>query len=73
MAKKKSTKESLVSLSTTLPVEVKDLLDRYCQRKGIKINHFLETAILEKLEDEMDADLIDRREIEELIEWKRHA
>ena len=68
-----SMKQNIVSFSTTLSKETKSLLDRYCKKTGIRINHFLEQAILEKLEDEMDVQLIEQRQFEELVPWKKTA
>jgi hypothetical protein len=61
------------SFSTTLNSDTKSLLERYCKARGIKMNHFVESAIMEKLEDEMDSEIIDRRELEETIEWKKNG
>ncbi len=61
------------SFSTTLSSETKSLLERYCKARGIKMNHFVESAIMEKLEDEMDSEIIDSRELEETVEWKKNA
>jgi hypothetical protein len=61
------------SFSTTLTSDTKALLERYCKKRGIKMNHFVESAILEKLEDEMDSEIIDKRELEDFVEWKRDA
>jgi hypothetical protein len=65
--------DKMVSFSTTLTAETKELLERYCRARGIRMNHFVETAILEKLEDEMDSEIIGKREFEELIAWKKKA
>ncbi len=59
--------------STTLKTETKELLERYCKARGIRMNHFVESAILEKLEDEMDADIISKRELEDTVAWKKKA
>ena len=63
----------MVNFSTTLTKETKDLLERYCKTRGIRMNHFVETAIFEKLEDEMDSDIISKREFEETVEWKKNG
>ena len=65
-----SPKHMIVNFSSTLTQATKDLLDRYCKKRGIRMNHFIEEAILEKLEDEMDAELIGQREFEENVPWK---
>lgn len=65
--------EKMSTFSTTLTKETKDLLERYCKARGIRMNHFVEKAIFEKLEDEMDADIIGKREFENTIEWKKNG
>lgn len=60
-----------VSFSTTMTESTKKLLERYCKSRGIKINHLVEQAILEYLEDEMDKELVHSREQEELVDWKK--
>jgi len=65
--------EQMANFSTTLRKETKELLERYCKVRGIRMNHFVETAIFEKLEDEMDAEIISKREFEETIEWKKNG
>jgi hypothetical protein len=61
------------SFSTTISSETKSLLERYCKARGIKMNHFVESAIMEKLEDQMDSEIIDSRELEETVEWKKNG
>ena len=41
-------------LSTTVSAQLKEALTKFCRRRGFKINHFIEEAILEHLEDEED-------------------
>lgn len=41
-------------LATKIDKRVKDALDRFCKTKGYKINHFVENAILDKLEEYED-------------------
>ena len=71
--KKRDSEGKTVSFSTTIPEEVKDLLDRYCRKRGVRINHFVETAILEKLEDEMDSEIVADRQGEPSVPWRRHG
>jgi len=33
----------------------------------------VEAAIVEKLEDEMDVELIEKREFEDTVEWKKNG
>jgi hypothetical protein len=63
----------MVSFSTTLSKPTKELLERFCGKRGLRMNHLVERAILELLEDEMDKEIIEERELEETVEWKKHA
>jgi hypothetical protein len=65
--------EGISSFSTTLRTSTKDLLDRFCKKRGLRMNYIVETAILEFLEDEMDKEIIEKRELEETIVWKQHG
>jgi hypothetical protein len=38
-------------LATKIDENIKDALDSFCEEKGLKINKFLEDAILDKLEE----------------------
>ena len=64
-------KSKTVPYSTRLTEETRKLLEKFCKERGIRQNHFVEQAILEKLEDEMDCEIIASRELEELVPWKR--
>lgn len=45
-------------LATKIDENIKDALDSFCEERGLKINKFLEDAILDKLEEYEDvADL----------------
>jgi hypothetical protein len=61
------------NFSTTLSKPTKELLERFCQKRGLRMNHLVERAILELLEDEMDKEIIEERELEETVEWKKRA
>lgn len=63
----------IINFSTTLTKPTKDLLERFCSKRGLRINHLVERAILELLEDEMDKEIIEKRELEETVKWKKHA
>jgi hypothetical protein len=63
----------MVNFSTTLTKPTKELLERFCKNRGLRMNHLVERAILELLEDEMDKEIIEKRELEETVEWKRRA
>ena len=62
-----------VNFSTTISTQTKALLERYCKARGVRMNHFVEAAIAEKLEDEMDIELIEKREFEDTVEWKKNG
>jgi len=62
-----------VNFSTTLSKETKELLERYCKARGQRMNHVVEKAIVELIEDEMDKSIINDRELEDLVEWKNHG
>ena len=62
-----------VPFSTTMLSENKKLLERFCKAHGIKMNHFVEQAVLEKLEDQMDTELVRSREFEETVPWKHEV
>ncbi len=63
----------IVNFSTTISKETKELLERFCKSRGLRMNHIAEKAIIELIEDEMDKILIEERELEETVEWKRHG
>jgi len=62
---------SSVPFSTTLSRRTQQLLERFCKKRGLRQNHVVEQAILEKLENEMDIEIIAGRELEDLVAWKR--
>ena len=64
--------KQMTNFSTALRKETKDLLERYCKARGIRTNHFVDTAIFEKIEDEMDSEIIGNREFEDTVEWKKN-
>lgn len=41
-------------LATKIDEKIKDALDSFCEERGLKINRFLEDAILDKLEEYED-------------------
>lgn len=65
--------EDIVNFSTTLRKSTKELIDRFCKKRGIRMNHLVEQAILEYLEDEMDKEVIEARELEEFVAWKKQG
>lgn len=70
---KRMSKQQTVHFSTTLSKDTKNLLERFCKARGLRMNHIVEKAIIDYLEDEMDKLIIDERELEDTIEWKKHA
>lgn len=49
-----------VALATKIPLDLKKLLDKVCEKMGFRQNFIVETALREKLEDLLDAsDLTD--------------
>lgn len=57
----------LVSLTTNINAELKKALTLHCQRNGLKIQSFIEMAILEQLEDEIDLQAVRDRKNEDEI------
>lgn len=62
-----------VPFSTTLSRATRDLLERFCARRGLRINHLVEEALLAYIEDEMDAELIEERLHEETVPFRKRA
>lgn len=58
---------STIMLSTLIDRDVKRAAVAYCQRSGLKLRYFLESAILELLEDEIDLQVYNQRKNEETI------
>lgn len=67
----KSSKKETTPLSTTLSVQTKKTLESFCKARGIKLSYFIEQAIIEKLEDEMDAQVARERAHEPTVAWKK--
>lgn len=57
----------LVTLSTNLDIQIKEALTAFCKKKGLKIQHFVEKAIVEQLEDEIDLEAYYQRRDEETV------
>lgn len=55
------------TLSTVIDSDVKKALVTFCKKKGLKIQHMVENAILEQLEDELDAEMYQQRKGEREI------
>jgi len=55
------------TLSTNIDSELKEALAIFCKKKGLKIQSFVENAIREQLEDEIDLASYQERKDEEEI------
>jgi len=53
------------TLSTVIDARVKDALIEFCKRRGIKMRHIIEQALIEQLEDEIDLEAYRERKGEE--------
>ena len=59
--------EKAATLSTLIAPDVKLALLRYCKRSGLKVRFFVENAILEQLEDQIDLEAYHARKEEETV------
>lgn len=57
----------LTSISTNIDPDLKKALTSYCKKKGLKIQSFIENAILEQLEDLVDIEDYHSRKNEETV------
>ncbi len=57
----------LTSISTNIDADLKKALSSYCKKKGLKIQNFIENAILEQLEDLVDIEDYHARKNEETV------
>jgi hypothetical protein len=57
----------LTSISTNIDSELKKALTTFCKKKGLKIQSFIEAAIVEQLEDLVDIEAYHSRKDEETI------
>lgn len=62
-----------IPFSTTLNKKTVKILEQFCKARGLKINHAVDTALINFLEDEMDKIIIAQRQDEEVIEWKKNG
>ena len=62
-----------ISFSASINKEVKRLLDNFCKARGLTVSQTLEKALIQFLEDEMDSIIIEKRNLEKLVEWKQHG
>jgi hypothetical protein len=61
------TESATATLSTVINTRVKRALNAYCRRKGLKVRHVVEEALIEHLEDEIDRQAYYARKDEELF------
>ncbi|MCB0327103.1 MAG: hypothetical protein KDD52_05745 [Bdellovibrionales bacterium] len=57
----------LVVLNARIPVGLKKAMNRYCDEKGLKVQAFIENLIQERLEDELDQRIIEKRLTESTV------
>jgi antitoxin component of RelBE/YafQ-DinJ toxin-antitoxin module len=55
------------NLSTVVDARVKEAATAFCKRHGIKLSYFIEQALLEQLEDEIDLEAYRTRKNEKTI------
>ena len=56
-----------VTFSTNLDFQIKEALAFFCKKRGLKIQHFVENAIVQQLEDEIDLEAYYKRKNEDTI------
>lgn len=59
--------EKTVTLSTIISSDIKRAAVSFCKRKGLKLRYFIEEALIDQLEDEIDIETFRRRRNEEII------
>ena len=64
---------TVVTLSTNIDLKLKEALTDFCKKRGLKIQHFVEKAIIEQLEDEIDLEAYYKRKDEEAISFSKLA
>ena len=55
------------TISTVINADVKKAAAQYCKRHGIKLQYFIEKALVDQLEDELDLEAYYARRDEETI------
>ncbi len=55
------------TLSTVIDMNVKEAATQFCKRRGLKLRSFIEQALVEQLEDEIDLEAYHARRSEETI------
>lgn len=59
--------EKIVILSTAIDARVKKAAASFCKRRGLKLQYFVEQALVEQLEDEIDLEAYHSRRAEETV------
>jgi predicted DNA-binding protein len=57
-------------LATKIDEDIKNILDKVCESRGIKINRFIEEAILDKLEELEDIEDLKKLRAEKFTDFK---
>ena len=55
------------TLSTIIDTKVKDAATEFCKRRGMKLRHLVEMALIEQIEDEIDLEAYHQRKNEETV------
>lgn len=56
-----------VTFSTEIDAQVKKAAVEFCRRRGLKLRHLVEQALIEQIEDEMDLETYHQRKSEETV------
>lgn len=56
--------EKTATLSTAIDAKVKEAAASFCKRRGLKLQYFVEMALVEQLEDEIDLEAYHARRAE---------
>lgn len=59
--------DKTTTLSTIINSDVKRAAVAFCKKKGLKLRYFIEEALLDQLEDEIDIEAYKQRRDEETI------
>lgn len=59
--------EQITTLSTQIDRHIKEATAEFCKRRGLKLRYFVEQALLEQLEDEIDLEAYHARRAEKTI------
>jgi antitoxin component of RelBE/YafQ-DinJ toxin-antitoxin module len=59
------------TLSTIIDAQVKKAAVEFCKRRGLKLRHLVEQALVEQIEDEMDLETYHQRRTEETISLEK--